>query len=469
MMNLKAFFVLLAALVLVFGTSYLIIGNHEVLKQNFTVYKGLVIPMYIMLALAFGCGLLISFAWILFSGFRTSIVNWRRNRLQRAGEAVELEYGRGVEEILSGRDDMAMKHFQKALAQDPRHLKSLLRAGETERKAGRLDEAVELHQKAHHLAEGEVAPLYALADDYEALEDWNRLENCLKKIVDLKPKTSFASYRRLRDLYIRTDRWEEAEAVQSRIRTWPGQDGGTRDVENELLGIRYQIGQQKRAALQLKEAISEFRRLLRKRPDFIPAYLAMGETQLESEHHRLGLETWEKGFMATNSPIFLRRIAEFLLERDDPQQAIEIHRRVAAWADKDIIARFMLGKLYYRLEMVDDANDIFDSLREDMAHSPTLHYLLARIRQRRGDFEGAMNSYRQVLHELQFVELSYECTQCHTACKEWADRCTSCNSWGTIEVQMQENIASETLGLSSRPVYLPKRDERLLLGGKRLD
>ncbi len=466
-MNLKAFLVLLAALVLVFGTSFLIIGNHEVLKQNFTVYKDLVIPMYIMLALAFGCGLLISFVWILLSGFRASFINWRRNRLQRAGEAVELEYGRGVEEILSGRDEIALKHFQKALERDPRHLKSLLRAGETERKAGRLDEAVELHQKAHHIAEDELAPLYALVDDYEAMKDWSRLENCLKKIIALKPKTSFTSYRRLRDLYIRTDRWEEAETVQSRIQSWHGQDGGVRDEANELLGIRYQIGQQKRAALQRKEAISEFRKLLKTRPDFIPAYLAMGETHLESEHHRLALETWEKGFMATNSPIFLKRIAEFLLERDDPQQAIEIHRRVAARASKDIIARFMLGKLYYRLEMVDDANDIFDSLREDMAHSPTLHYLLARIRQRRGDFEGAVNSYRQVIRELQSVELNYECTSCHTEHEEWVDRCTSCSSWGTIEVSMKENIAAEALGLSSRPIYLPRRDDRLLLGGKR--
>ena len=466
-MNLKAFLVLLAALVLVFGTSFLIIGNHDVLKQNFTVYKDLMIPMYIMLALAFGCGLLISFVWILLSGFRNSFINWRRSRLLRAGEAVELEYGRGVEEILSGRDEMALKHFQKALERDSKHLKSLLRGGETERKMSRFDEAVELHLKAHHLAEDEVAPLYALADDYEAMEDWSRLESCLKKIVELKPKVSFTSYRRLRDLYIRLGRWEEAESVQSRIRSWRGRDGGVKDEENELLGIRYQIGQQKKAALQLKEAIAEFRKLLKKRPDFIPAYVAMGETHLESEHHRQALETWEKGFMATNSPIFLKRISEFLLERDDPQQAIEIHRRVAARADKDIIARFMLGKLYYRLEMVDDANDIFDSLKDEMAHSPTLHYLLARIRQRRGDFEGAVDAYSQVIHELKTVELNYECTGCHTEYEEWVDRCTSCSSWGTIEVLMKENIAPEALGLSSRPVYLPRRDERLLLGGTR--
>ncbi len=465
-MNLKAFLVLLAALVLVFGTSFLIIGNHEVLKQDFTVYKDLVIPMYIMLALSFGCGLLISFVWILLSGFRTSFINWRRNRQLRAGEAVELEYGRGVEEILSGRDEMALKHFQKALERDPKHLKSLLRSGETERKLGRLDEAAELHQKAHHLAEEEVAPLYALADDYEAMEDWGRLENCLKKIVELKPKVSFTSYRRLRDLYIRLNRWEEAEAVQSRIHSWRGRDGGVKDEENELLGIRYQLGQQKRAAMQLKEAISEFRKLLKKRPDFIPAHLAMGETQLENENHRLALETWEKGFLATNSPIFLERISEFLLERDDPQTAIEIHRRVAARSRKDIISRFMLGKLYYRLEMVDDANDVFISLREEMAHSPTLHYLLARIQQRRGDFEGAVNSYRQVIRELQSVELNYECTSCHTEYENWTDRCAGCNSWGTIEVLMKENVAAEALGLSSRPIYLPRRDDRLLLGGK---
>ncbi len=463
-MNLKAFLVLLTALVLVFGTSYLIIGNTDVLKQDFIVYKGLVIPMYVMLALAFGGGLLVSFVWILFSGFHTSFLNWRRNRQLRANEAVELEYGRGVEEILSGRDLMALKHFQKALERDPQHLKSLLRSGETERKLGHLDEAVELHQKAHHLAEDEVAPLYALADDYELMEDWGRLESCLQKIIDLKPKVSFASYRRLRDLYIRLGRWEEAESVQSRISSWRNKDPGAKDEENELLGIRYQIGLQKKSSLQLKEAVAEFRKLLKKRPDFIPAHLAMGETHLDSDNLRLALDTWENGFIATNSPIFLKRTADFLLERDDPQQAIEIHRRVAAKADKDIIARFMLGKLYYRLEMIDDANDIFDSLRDEMAQSPTLHYLLARIRQRRGDYEGAVDSYRKVIREMQTMELYYECTSCHTEYEDWADRCSSCNAWGTIEVLMKENISSEALGLSRRPIYLPKRSTRQLTG-----
>jgi len=466
-MNLKAFIILLAALVLVFGTSFLIIGNHEVLKQNFTVCKDVVIPMYIMLALAFGCGLLISFVWMLLSGFRTSFLNWRRNRLQRAGEAVELEYGRGVEEILSGRDEMALKHFQKALERDSRHLKSLLRSGDTHRKLGRLEEAVDLHQKAHHLAEDDVAPLYALADDYEAMEDWSRLEGCLKKIIALKPKVSVTSYRRLRDLHIRLGRWEDAEAVQRNISSRSLRDPAGSGEDNELLGIRYQIGQQKKADLRLKEAVAEFRKLLKKRPDFIPAHLALGETHLENENHRLALETWEKGFLATNSPIFLERISEFLLERDDPQQVIEIHRRVATRAEKDIVARFMLGKLYYRLEMIDDANDVFESLREQMANSPTLHYLLARIRQRRGDYEGAVNAYRRVIRELKTVELTYECTSCHTEYEKWADRCSSCRSWGTIEVQMRENVDPETLGLSSRPIYLPRRDDRLLLGGGR--
>jgi len=464
-MNVKAFLALLVALVLVFGTSFLIIGNHDILKQNFVVYKDLVVPMYVMLALAFGGGLLISFVSLLYSGFHTSFVNWRRNRQLRASEAVELEYGRGVEEILSGREGMALKHFQKALDRDPRHLKSLLRAGETERKQGRVDQAVELHQKAHHLVEDEVAPLYALADDYEVVEDWGRLESSLKKIIELKPKVSLTSYRRLRDLYIRLARWEEAESVQTRISSWPKREPAMLDEDNELQGIRYQIGLQKKEALQLKEAVSEFRKLLKRHPGFIPAYVALGETHLEAENLRLALEIWEKGFLATNSPIFLERITEFLLERNDPQQAIEIHRRVATRADKDIIGRFMLGKLYYRLEMVDDANDVFDSLREDMANSPTLHYLLARIRQRRGDYEGAVNSYRKVIRDLKSVELTYECTSCQASYDEWIDRCTNCSAWGTIEVQMKENITPEALGLSSRPVYLPKREERLLPSG----
>ena len=55
-------------------------------------------------------------------------------------------------------------------------------------------------------------------------------------------------------------------------------------------------------------------------------------------------------------------------------------------ARKDTLARFYLGKLYFRLEMLDDALSVLSRPRRPVAtYAPTLHYLLGRIHERRGN------------------------------------------------------------------------------------
>jgi len=465
-MNFKAFLILLAALLVVFAISFLIIQNHDVLLQSFTLYGDIAVPVSVVVGLAFCLGLLISIIWIMFSGVHQSFLKWRIGRRQRFHEALELDYSRGMEEIVSGRPDSALNYFQQVLVKDDKHVRALLRAGEMERSLGYYEEAIDLHQKALHYSDDSVASLYALADDYEISGDWNREENCLKRIIDLKPKMSPVAHRRLNDLYIRQGKWDEAEALHDVSRSWFPKKTRDEEQENLLLGIQYQIGLEKQKASQLKEAVARFRKIIKRRPDFIPAYMAMGESYLLGESHNSALEIWENGFMATNSPVFLVRITDYLLERDGPERAIEIHRRVAARASKNIVARFMLGKLYYRLEMIDDAQEVFQGLKESLAHSPTLHYLLARIGQRRGDLDGAVDSYRRAILMSHTVDLQYQCANCSADYTEWHDRCHHCGVWNTIEVLMKENVPLEDLGLSTRPVYLPEVEEPLLIHGK---
>ena len=165
------------------------------------------------------------------------------------------------------------------------------------------------------------------------------------------------------------------------------------------------------------------------------------------------VRVWFQGFQATGSPIFLSRLEEHYLKREEPLQAIEALKRCIASARKDTLARFHLGKLYFRLEMLDDAMSVLQSLEGLASYAPTLHYLLGRIHERRGQFNDASKSYRKVIKEMDLVQLEYRCRHCESSLVAWEPRCPSCGDWNGVEVNFREEIPLEELGLSAAPIY----------------
>ena len=140
-------------------------------------------------------------------------------------------------------------------------------------------------------------------------------------------------------------------------------------------------------------------------------------------------------------------------QREQPLAAIEALKRCIAASRKDTLPRFYLGKLYFRLEMLDDAYTVLSSLTGRASYAPTLHYLLGRIHERRGQHPEANEAYRHVIKEMDLVQLEYVCQACSETVMEWTDRCPECGDWQTIEVNFREEISLDDLGLSAAPIY----------------
>jgi lipopolysaccharide biosynthesis regulator YciM len=205
-----------------------------------------------------------------------------------------------------------------------------------------------------------------------------------------------------------------------------------------------------------KEAASTLRKLVKENPRFIPAHVALGEALRAQGLAAEGVEAWFQGFETTGSPIFLTVLEDHFLAQEQPLAAIEALKRCVARARKDTIPRFYLGKLFFRLEMLDDAGAILQSLEGRASYAPTLHYLLGRIHERRRNPREAAIEYRKVIKEMELVQLEYRCNVCGTTRADWAPRCPDCGDWNTIEVDFREDISFEELGLSPAPVYTSK-------------
>jgi tetratricopeptide (TPR) repeat protein len=172
------------------------------------------------------------------------------------------------------------------------------------------------------------------------------------------------------------------------------------------------------------------------------------------------VEAWEEGYQATGHPIFLTTIEDHFLKEEQPRKAIEALKGAVWRSKKDVLPRFFLGKLYFRLEMLDEALGEFSRLKNRVAYFPALHYHLAKILERHGNYREAIRELEILLVQAEALKVEYVCTTCSKRFPSWSERCERCGEWNSIVVDFREERGVEELGLPSAPVYTVDGQER---------
>lgn len=452
-MRVRTFLFILLAVGVVYASASLFVSNREVLERPFRFWGGVDLPVGLTLLMFLLVGVGITVLAGLTREVGILVDRSRRRRATRRAEEIEEEYTRGLTAVLEGRSEDALRHFRAVLERDSRHFNTLLKLGEVLRAEERYGDAIEYHRKAHHLKEDDPRPLYGLVEDYEAKGDLDRARAVLGKILALS-KQSVPAWRKLRALHIKERGWAKALEAHERVEKYANPDD-PRDAADRQVGrgIRHEIALEDLRAGRTKEAIAAFRRLAKGSPPFVPAHVRLGESLRQEGRDAEAVEVWEHAFETTNSPVFLELLEEHFLEREQPMQAIEALKRCAGRARRDTLARFHLGKLYFRLEMLDDSLSVLTALEGRTSYAPTLHYLVGQIHERRKNFREAAGEYRRVIKETELAQLEYRCRSCGTRAPEWTDRCGACGEWGSVEIDFREEMSIEEMGIPPAPVY----------------
>jgi lipopolysaccharide biosynthesis regulator YciM len=458
-MRIRTLLLVLVLLGTTLGAAILFDVNREVLSAEFRFTDDASLSVGLVIVLSLLSGALVVLLVGLAREIGHSIERRRDRRLNRKQEEIEERYSRGLVAVLEGRDERALQHFRAVLEQDSRHFNTLLKLGEVLRIQGRYAEAIEFHRKAHHLKEEDTRPLYALVDDYEAMDDLDRARIVLGKIIGIN-KQSMSAWRRIRSLHVKDRNWTAALEANDQVEKLVRGDDVRGAADRRFgIGIRYEIAAQHLREGRPKEAIAILRKLLKQDSSIIPAHVTLGEALVSQGQEADAVQTWHQAFELTGSPIFLTVLEEHYLGQERPLQAIEALKRCIGRARKDTLPRFYLGKLYFRLEMLDDALAVLSSLEGRASYAPTLHYLLGRIHDRRRNHREAAAQYRKVIKEMDLVQLEYRCRACEDTVLEWTPRCEACGEWNSIEVNFREEISPEELGLSPAPMYGSGRRE----------
>jgi lipopolysaccharide biosynthesis regulator YciM len=136
-------------------------------------------------------------------------------------------------------------------------------------------------------------------------------------------------------------------------------------------------------------------------------------------------------------------VEDYFIQSGKPDEGLSVLRRVAATSEFATTAKFFLGKMLYRLEILDEALVLFQEVRAQVVYSPILFFFMAKIHARRARLDQALNEYRQLLRNLGVLKMRFECGACGHKAADYADRCEACGSWNSAHFLFKENEMPE--------------------------
>lgn len=391
-----------------------------------------VTPIYLVLA-CIAAGALAVVMLVGVREIRAHILNWRSTQRRKREEKLQSYYANGVLAALSRRTSEAISQLQKVLALDPNHTRALLSLGNIFRKEKHYNEAIRLHRKARLLEERNMEILFALARDLEDAKRFDEAIQALEDVLKLDGTNPTALYR-IRDIHVRNGKWKEAHAVQERLLKAGLSEADVRAENQILTGLKYELGRQYIERGDRDQARRCFKDAIKLDKGFLPARIGFGETLIREGKLRQAAESWEKSYVKTGNPIFLQRLEDLYLEMGEPGEMLRIYQQALAKRNHDPTLKLALGKLYYRLEMIDDAFDLLSTM--EGVHDPTgdLPQILASLHIRKGETETALMEMQEVISRSRAGVIPLACGACHYETREWSGRCPACGRWNTLAV-----------------------------------
>ena len=360
-----------------------------------------------------------------------AILNWRSNRLVRRKEKVDTLHRDGTHAFMSRRTVEAITLFEKALAIDPNRVDSLLWLGNIYRSEQNFSEAIRLHQHAHRVDDRNIEILLELGKDLEGAKRYEDALQAYQKMLKIEPDNLTAMIRK-RDLNIRLEKWSEALEIQHRLVKARLPEPEKQAEEALLVGCTYEVGRQLLERGHPDKARRYFRGAIKKDRSFLPAYIGLGELLLHEGKTKDAVEILKKVYTRTRSVIILHRLEELFLDQGEPGEIIRVYQEAVQQDPQNPVLQFYLGKLYYRLEMIDEAFDQLSTIEGPQDHLLDYHKIMANLYLRKQQFEQAIIELKKALSFKKRVIVPYICTQCQQESTEWSGRCRRCARWNTL-------------------------------------
>jgi len=433
-------FVLFFAALAVFS-----IVNQEVITLRVPFGPEYEAPKFALILLSSLAGMVAMLIYFVIRDTKRFIDSWQYQRRQKQEVKVQELYSRALNSILAHNEEAAREALEGILSEEPDHVDALLRLGDTYASEEDYPKASTYYQKAKIINPHNIETLFAIGNTLEKTGRWPEALKYLEEILDLDDANLTAMHRK-RTILERQGRWDDLVYLQKAILKHEHTEKDKKRENQNLIGYKYEYGRNSLENNQLEKAKKAFKTVLRLDKDFIPATLGLAEVMLREGESEEAVNLLEKAYENSSSKIVLARLEDLLISLGEPSRLIGIYKSSISKNPHDPVTKFFLGKVFYRLEMVDDAFEILSGIDTGSMQYPELHLLLGNLFMRRNQPEKAAREYKRVIEIKKSLRLPYCCGQCRHQSDEWSGRCPACKGWNTYRFNLDGTCSAVLVG-----------------------
>ncbi len=361
-------------------TVYIALLNDDQILIKLTQDTNLEIPIFIFLLASILIGVVLhSFLnWFLeIKGMfrRMSIASQKKERAEKALKCQQLHLK--AQNALDENDyNQAREIYKRILKIDPNHAEALNFKGNHLREEGQWEEAIENHKKAAFYAPEHLQIQYNLAKDYSAANQHEEELETLRKIRKLDPGSN-QPLKKMRDAYLKMENWDQAINLQKSI--LPGiEDSDEFDKEqNRLSEIMHARAVDAFQKGDLDKAVTEFRNIINTNPNYVPAYVTLGEIYYKNANPKEAYNIWKTGYDYTKSIVCLQSIHNALESEGRTEDIINLYEAAIRLSGEsgraDLI--ILLGIIHYQQGQNNKAIETLGLLKDspNMMHQILLY------------------------------------------------------------------------------------------------
>ncbi|MCE5195128.1 MAG: tetratricopeptide repeat protein [Nitrospiraceae bacterium] len=419
------------------GLALLAIDNKEITTIKIPFDEVYEIPKIALILLSSVAGALAMLIVFTIRDTKRFIGNWQHQRKQKKEARVQELYSRALNALLAHAEDEAKEPLEIILQEEPKHLHALLRLGDIACSEDNYQQALIYYNKVFSAYPLNLEVLFALENLMEKTGRWADALNYIEKILDIDADNLAALYKK-RAVHEREEKWDELVDVQKTILKHEHAEKDRQREQINLLGYKYEYGRNCLENGELEKARKAFKTIMRLNSSFIPAYLGLAEVKLREGETDEVADYLEKCYEQTSSLIILARFEDLLINLGEPSRLIRLYQNLIAKNPQNIMLRVFLGKLYYRLEMIDDAIRTFDSIDTTGVTMAEIHKIMGDLYLKRGQCDLAAIEYKKAMGIKPAFRLPYWCSVCGYSSKEWVGRCPDCSNWNTFSLNIDD-------------------------------
>jgi lipopolysaccharide biosynthesis regulator YciM len=351
----------------------------------------------------------------------------RARSKKRAAE--ETPYRTGLDALIAGDSEAALRHLTQAVRDDPRNVDAYVKLGNILRERGQVRQAVQIHREL--LVKRKLPPavrsetIKSLARDLAAAGRWREVLEHLATLPRSE-RSDPVVLALTRDAYAAAGDLEKAaQAHRDMLKGGPVAGQPSTGVYRAHLGlVALKRGETRIAKGELQAAVKED-------PGAALAYVHLGDIAVLEEDTERAVAYWMR--LVTDKPdcahLVFDRLEKAYFEMGDFGRMMGIYEDLVTKSPSNVRALTGLARMLERKGSVDEALRVArEAVKyEGSAHGG--HRQLIEILMRNNRYEEAARAAESLLAGMGDQREEPTCPKCGTTVDGYAWRCDNCRAW----------------------------------------